>query len=143
MTKNVKRIEYHFDMLVPEYGKADTVAGEIVRAINKLVYRWYNDGDKINEGYGKETCNPPARFLMAKCPQDIKDKISGLWMFYSSLDEDYEEELDELVGMVMDYLDANPALKETPNNEDMLDYARPEDKDDDDEEDEDDWDEED
>ena len=51
------------DRLMPTSGKAETVAGEIIRAVDRIWYRWYNDGDKINVGYGKETCNGTARFL--------------------------------------------------------------------------------
>ena len=51
------------DRLMPASGKAETVAGEIIRAVDRIWYRWYNDGDKINVGYGKETCNGTARFL--------------------------------------------------------------------------------
>lgn len=66
MTKAEKRIEDLFEELVPTSGKADTVAGEIIRAIARISYRNYNDGDHIGVGYGNETCNPPARYLMKK-----------------------------------------------------------------------------
>lgn len=32
-------------------GEGDTVASQIVTAINKLVYRWYNDGDIYDNTY--------------------------------------------------------------------------------------------
>lgn len=35
------------DELVPLSGPANTVAGEIVRAICQIGYRWYNGGDRI------------------------------------------------------------------------------------------------
>ena len=34
-----------------------------MRAINRLVYRWYNDGDKFWQGYGAETAGPAHSFL--------------------------------------------------------------------------------
>ncbi len=37
-----------FNYTVPEEGMADTVAGEIIRASMFILYRWYNDGDKID-----------------------------------------------------------------------------------------------
>lgn len=49
-----------FNEWVPDSGPAETVGGEIVRAVNKIVYRYYNDGDFIDVDYGKETCNPAA-----------------------------------------------------------------------------------
>ena len=45
-----------FQLLVPSSGKATTVAGELVRAMMKIMYRDYNDGDVFYEGSGIETC---------------------------------------------------------------------------------------
>ena len=63
MTKNEERINKLFKELVPETGKADSLAGELVRAMSRIGYRFYNDGDQLGIGYGKETCNPAGRFL--------------------------------------------------------------------------------
>ena len=49
-----------FDYLVPREGTAPTVAGEIYRAIARIIYRDFNDGDKFYEGYGRETCGSSA-----------------------------------------------------------------------------------
>ena len=38
---------------LPDEGEGDTLASQIVIAINKLVYKWYNDGgvyDNVNSG---------------------------------------------------------------------------------------------
>lgn len=48
-----QKINALFAELVPASGKADTVAGEIVRAVSRIGYRNYNDGDHIGVGYGK------------------------------------------------------------------------------------------
>ena len=45
MTKNEDRINKLFKELVPETGKADSLAGELVRAMSRIAYRFYNDGD--------------------------------------------------------------------------------------------------
>ena len=63
MTAAETRISALFDELVPASGKADTVAGEIIRAVNRIAYRNSNDGDHVGVGYGNETCNPAARYL--------------------------------------------------------------------------------
>lgn len=49
-----------FMELVPIEGKADTVAGELLRAVNHIYYRYENDGDRIGIASGKEYCNPAA-----------------------------------------------------------------------------------
>ena len=61
MTAAEQRINALFEELVPASGKADTVAGEIIRAVSRIIYRNYNDGDHVGVGYGNETCNPVSR----------------------------------------------------------------------------------
>jgi len=61
--KNEARNEKLFDTLVSCMGNCETIEGEVLRAINRLVYRYYNDGDYWWEGYGCETAGPAAAFL--------------------------------------------------------------------------------
>ena len=63
-TQNKERYEALFEKLVPGSGKCETLGGEILRAVSRIGYRWYNDGDKFLEGYGRETVNPAVRFLI-------------------------------------------------------------------------------
>jgi len=114
-----KELDKLFDELVPEIGKADTKAGEIVRAMTRLAYRWYNDGDKLGDGYGTKTCNPAGRFLCDKLPE-IEDT---LWKLYGIPgDERYEQGLLEVQNYVIDYINANPQLKAEANEDDFLDW---------------------
>ena len=123
ITKNDERINKLFEELVPASGKAENLAGELTRAMARIGYRCFNDGDHIGVGYGKETCNPAARFLRAKGNKEI---------------------LDQLTGAVADYIEGTPALREMPT-EDMWDFQDAEEDVDDswDEEEEDCWEEED
>lgn len=113
MTKNEERLSKLFNELVPDMGKADSLAGELVRAINRIGYRFCNDGDMVNQGYGKETCNAPARFLMAKGNHEIADLTVALWEIFS--EDAYEKVMDTLEGAVADYIEqkANPSLGQT------------------------------
>lgn len=145
MTNTDNRINELFKELVPFEGKADTVAGEIVRAICRIGYRYINDGDRIDIGYGKQTCNPAARYLQSVCDLHIQLSIAIMWSAYN--EAEYEELLEELKQDVLDFLEAHPELKTTPNGMNMNDFTSPEDEDywgDEDEEDEwaEDWDEE-
>ena len=134
MTKNEDRINKLFKELVPETGKADSLAGELVRAMSRIAYRFYNDGDMVNIAYGKETCNPAARFLIAKGNAEVSCLTAGLWEIFSE---------DILCGAVVDYVEQNPDLRTQPT-EDMWDFKdEEEDQDDSWDEEEDDWDEED
>ena len=141
MTKNENRINKLFEELVPTSGKADSLAGELVRATARIGYRFFNDGDMVNQGYGKETCNPAARFLIAKGNAEISSLTVALWEIFS--EDAYEKVLDTLEGAVADYVEQNPDLRNQPT-EDMWDFKdEEEDRDDSWDEEEDDWGEED
>ena len=137
MTKNFDRLNDLFDELVPCSGKAESLAGELVRATERIGYRFYNDGDQIGIGYGKETCNPAARFLIQKAPREIADLTAGLWGMVS--EAGYEAVLEILAARVADYIEAHPELREQPT-EDMWSFCDEyEDVDDEEDEDEECW----
>ncbi len=100
--------------LMPPSGKAETVAGEIIRAADRIHYRWWNDGDKINVGYGKETCNGTARYL-----EKIRGSEFPVEVWNGSLGEDaYTEFTENLVAEMYAFIKAHPELETTPNSED-------------------------
>ena len=140
MTKNEERINKLFKELVPETGKANSLAGELIRAMSRIAYRFYNDGDQVGMGYGKETCNPAARFLMAKGNKRVSSLATAIWGIYD--ESAYEDLLDILAGAVADHVEQTPDLRTTPTD-DMWDYRTDEDVDDDWEDEEDDYEEED
>lgn len=119
MTKNDEKLSTLFEELVPCSGKAESLAGEIVRAMMRISYRNWNDGDHVGVGYGKETCNPAARFLINKLPKDISALVLAIWGMYS--DEAYDAVLDVLVGKVADYVNGHPELR-TTETEDMFSF---------------------
>lgn len=41
-------------MYLPSTGEGDTMASQIVTAVNKLIYKWYNDGDVFDNSYYME-----------------------------------------------------------------------------------------
>ncbi len=119
MTENEKKMEALFNELVPRIGKADTLAGEILRAAGRISYRWSNDGDQIGVGYGKETCNAAARFLLIHGNKDIQVLVTVLWGLsdYGK----YSATLDQLIGKTVDYINNTPELRSMPT-EDMFTY---------------------
>lgn len=123
-----------FDAYVPGMGNAPTLGGEMVRAMSRIGYRYLNDGDKLNDGYGRETVNPAARFLMAKGSDDVKYALGKMWAPYSGdyySDTQYETMMAELGNALLVQFDEHPELFTTPNKEDLFDYAdKDEDRDD-------------
>jgi hypothetical protein len=98
-------IEELFEKLVPRSGSCSTLEGEFVRAFCKLRYRYFNDGDIPDEGYGIETCGPCAIFLES---EGEACKYDPLWYSAKALTQDvlgnevsyafghYEEALENL-----------------------------------------------
>lgn len=119
MTENDKKLEVLFNELVPRIGKADSLAGEILRAAGRIGYRWSNDGDQIGIGYGKETCNAAARFLLIYGNKDIQVLVTALWGLSDY--RKYSAVLDQLIGKIVDYVNDKPELRTLPT-EDMFTY---------------------
>lgn len=111
-----KRWEELTDKYMPASGKADSVGGEIIRAMNRLVYRYYNDGDTISRFYG---C---AVNYLITANAYIRKYIPA----YIDLEEvsyDYEVSLCKDLKIVLDYLVSNPNLFEMENTEDFIENA--------------------
>ena len=103
-----------FDKYVPINGSADTLGGEIVRAINRIVYRYYNDGDTVDRYCGNEYNHLRAcdTFLKTYCPA---------YHSLSNIKElEYEKNLCDRLKKVLDYLIANPNVFEIPNSIDCI-----------------------
>jgi len=101
-----------FDKLVPQSGKCDTLAGELVRAVNKIDYRWWNDGDRFFEDYGIETCGQPAYFL-AKFEHEDETPFWDMFIVCGedNKDEDeYGEWVNKLREFVADYINTHQEL---------------------------------
>ena len=134
LSENDQHLNQLFDELVPRSGKSESLAGEIVRATARIGYRYFNDGDRIGQGYGKETCNPAARFLLNRSSEDIADLVKLMWQPITN--HDYESLLDDLTGAVVQYINDHPELREQ-ETEDMFDYYDADEDRDDDEDEED------
>lgn len=123
-----KKFDKYSDKLMKPSGKSDTVGGEIVRAVNRICYRFYNDGDIIGCGYGNETCNAAGRYLFKYGNKEIKDIINELWdgrikdEFEAMEDNVYESLLSQLVEETVKYLDSKS--EELQNEtQDMLEFS--------------------
>lgn len=121
-------LESLFDALVPASGKASTEAGEILRAYNRIGYRYYNDGDVLGIDYGNETVNAAGRYLAKHSHGnvDIEYALGRMWWNFSS--KDYENMLDLLQKGVYDLLNSNNELF-TNETEDMWEHFEKEDED--------------
>lgn len=126
-----------FEETVPDVDNADTVGGEIVRAVNQIMYRRCNDGDCIGIDYGNESCNAPARYLMDTVRDNkVVKQIKSMWGYGYGYKEVYK-----LGRMVAEYLYDSLDLFSEKNHDDMWDWTEREDSEwGYEDEDEDDWD---
>lgn len=117
-------LEVLFEDLVPSEGAADTAAGEMVRAMMRVLYRDANDGDKFFMGYGLETCASSVAYLCSMIP--VIDKHVDVMLEeafrYVDDDEAYTKQLNQMTEEVVDHIMNNQELIFTPNEEDSRDY---------------------
>lgn len=110
------QLQVYFDELVPAQGKADTVAGELVRAMMRILYRDYNDGDLFYSGYGKETCGGSVVYLIDKV-EDLERPFSNI-VENQYEDQYYTTELEDAAYILIEYLNNHPELFTQKNEED-------------------------
>ena len=116
-------LEVLFEDLVPSQGAADTVAGEMVRAMMRVLYRDSNDGDKFFMGYGLETCASSVSYLCAHITT-IEKRVENMLeeAFRYEDDDRYTEALKAMTEDVVDHIMNNQELIFTPNEDDSREY---------------------
>ena len=98
------RNEPLYDELVPVSGDAETLECEMLRAINKIIYRYYNDGDKYYEGYGTETAGPAHSFLI-NANHPLKAMMNKLFREFVS-DSEYKKMLNDILKAILDHIES-------------------------------------
>lgn len=110
----------HSDV-VPTEGKAESLGGELVRAIVRIIYRDRNDGDKFFQGYGLETCGSSAMFLYNNGFDTQVDHIIENAGRYEDDDDAYSDAINKLGQLVLDRIQNEPELLTTLNDVDSRD----------------------
>ena len=91
------------DKYLPRMGEGDTMATQIVTAVNKLVYKWYNDGDVYdNTYYLSGWCNDLssyANWLHQHTDENVKVILEGI---NKCTESEYEDLLKELSDTLLD-----------------------------------------
>ena len=120
-----KRNDALFDKLVPGSGDSETVEGEMIRAINRIIYRFFNDGDYFYRGYGAETAGPAHSFLVNsnQIPFDIQSTLTSTFNKAMDADEDgYERLIKFALEKVVDHVEATPEDEYTKLDRGMFDF---------------------
>lgn len=89
---------------LPVMGEGESLGSQIVTALNKLIYKWYNDGDVYdNTGYLKGWCNDLssyANWLDAHCKLEIGNKLSKIYEIHT--ESEYEDLLKEIADILFE-----------------------------------------
>jgi hypothetical protein len=118
------RNEPLYNKLVPGSGNSKFIEGEMLRAINRLVYRWYNDGDYFYKGYGAETAGPAHSFLTnsSEIPFALRSTLTSIFSKAMGADENgYERLIKFALEQILDYIEDKDG-NYTESNEDMFNY---------------------
>lgn len=131
MVDTEKDSEILFDALVPGSGHADSVGGELLRAAERIAYRYFNDGDMAGEGYGRETVNPAVRYMTFAVRTATSPLYAIVKDFYRFIDygcnvsdKEYESMVMQLLKLTVIHIVENK-LWDIPNQKDMLDFRDP------------------
>jgi hypothetical protein len=114
--------------LMPSSGKSEVVAGELIRAANRLAYDFYNNG------MGNNTSGA-INFLDYYCVLDMdRTNIFGKIYEYSRgriyqgnyKGDSLQTAIESMMDMTIEFILANPHLKTQANTDDIFDYEDPE-----------------
>jgi len=108
-----------FEELVPSEGASDTVEGELVRAINKIIYRYYNDGDYLYDGYGIETAGGAYEYLKSKSDSLDLPELRKALAVNGMEDKSYEDALYKAGAVIVEYVKSKEG-NYTKNDDDYL-----------------------
>lgn len=99
-----KEFEDVNDEYLPYMGEGETMATQIVTAVNKLVYKWYNDGDVYDNTYGLSgwfnDLSSYANWLSENAGKKTARILDGIKN--CSTAGDYEDLLKELADHLLD-----------------------------------------
>ena len=110
------------DALIPAVGKADTVAGEILRSVTRLAYDLYNNG------MGNNTSGA-VNFLLHKGVIDhethatIYDYTRGMLYDGRYKGDALQVAVERTIDFAVEFILANPALTTAQNTEDQFDFS--------------------
>ena len=99
------KFEAVLDKYMPRRGEGETIASQIVTAVNKLIYKWYNDGDVFdNTMYLTGWVNDLSSYAnwldnIAACECDCDDILERVYRCKNG--NEYEYLLKDLADMLL------------------------------------------
>ena len=96
------KFENTVEKYMPSMGEGETIASQIVTAVNKLIYKWYNDGDVFDNTYHLEGwCNDLSSYAnwLYENVLETKNILSDIVKIYSY--DEYEKLLANLADLTL------------------------------------------
>lgn len=109
--------KYLYNKLVPKSGPANTVAGEIIRALMAIMNGALRNNQVFYDGEGKNKFGSAFYYLTSKGYTDILEDAIGL------TGDDYLSIIEKTIDKVARDLIYNPELLKTQNNEDYTQFT--------------------
>lgn len=112
------------ETLIPDSGKCDTVAGEMLRSATRLAYDFYNNG------MGNNTSGA-VNYLLKKGVVDVKtygtiyEYTRGMIYGGGYNGDALQLAIERMIDITVEYIQSNPELKTLSNTEDMFDFEEP------------------
>lgn len=116
-----EKLDKLFSAMVPRSGNCDTVAGELVRAMMRLLYRDANDGDLFYDGYGIETCGAAVGYIIDTVPEINFTEMFENIALRQLEDDAYTNALNDICDQLVTYILSHDELL-VPNETDFHDY---------------------
>lgn len=113
--------EQIFRDYVPSSGNSPVLGGELVRAWNRVLYRYFNDGDMLSDEEPYGGILPGAHFVQ----RNVSDRhiVDMIQRMYSAEDKEYADLLHKVKDALTDYINKNPQLLKVQNKKDYLDES--------------------
>lgn len=117
---------------IPDRGKADTIGGEMTRAVERIAYRWFNDGDNVGsfdmyDDYDIPSVTFAAAYILdeyssfGSLGRKLKQVVEEL-VYNDYTDPDYERGIVRLCQVARDIFDTSPEIFSKRNSDNMFDH---------------------
>jgi len=113
------------DELVPDRGKCDTLAGEVLRAAGRLQYDFYNNGMGNNTS-GALLFLDHHGVIKSRDFRSVYPFTRGRLYEGDYNGDDFHKSIDSIVESATQFVLAYPSTRNLDNEEDMFDYEEPE-----------------
>lgn len=105
------------DKYMPACGKAKTLGGEIIRAMSRIIYKYYNDGDTVDRYYSSQYNASYA------CDEFLCKHVPTYHSLRNVAEYNFEPLLCNRLKSVVDWLRNNMKVFEIENREDCIENA--------------------